>query len=48
MLAKALADAGINLRGLSAAAIGKKFVCYLALDTPQDADKAVAIVKSLS
>jgi len=48
MLAKALADAGISLKGLSAAAIGKKFVCYLALDTPEDAEKAVAIVKSLS
>jgi len=48
MLAKALADAGINLKGLSAAAIGKKFVCYLALDTPEDAEKVVRTVKNLS
>jgi len=38
MMAKALADAGVNLRGLSAAAIGRKFVCYLALDTADDAE----------
>ena len=47
-MAKALANAGINLRGLSAAAIGKKFVCYLALDTGEDAEKAVRTVKNLS
>jgi hypothetical protein len=48
MMAIALANAGINLRGLSAAAIGKKFVCYLALDTAEDAEKAVRTVKALS
>jgi hypothetical protein len=48
MMAKALANAGINLRGLSAAAIGSKFVCYLALDTADDAEKAVRTVKNLS
>jgi len=48
MMARALANAGINLRGLSAAAIGKKFVCYLALDTAEDAEKAVRTVKILS
>jgi hypothetical protein len=48
MMAKALANAGINLRGLSAAAIGKRFVCYLALDTAEDAEKAVRTVKNLS
>ena len=48
MITKALASDGINLRGYSAAAIGKKFVCYLALDTAEDADKAVRAVKNLS
>jgi len=48
MMAKALADAGINLRGLSAAAIGRKFVCYLALDTTEDAENAVRTVKNLA
>ena len=48
MMAKALANAGINLRGLSAAAIGRKFVCYLALDTAEDAERAVRTLKNLS
>lgn len=43
----ALANAGINLRGLSAAALGKQVVCYLALDSAQDADKAIAALKGL-
>jgi hypothetical protein len=47
-MGKALAAAGINLRGLSAAAIGTKFVCYLALDTPEDAQKATEVLRNLS
>ena len=47
MMAKALADARINLRGLSAAAIGRKFVAYLALDSVEDAEKAVRTLKTL-
>jgi hypothetical protein len=47
-MAQALAAAGINLRGLSACAIGTKFVCYLALDTPDDAQKATEVLKNLS
>ena len=39
----ALADAGLNLRGLSAAAIGTKFVCYIALDTEANAAKACGV-----
>ena len=46
-LTRALASAGINLRGLSAAAIGSRFVCYLALDSASDAEKAVALLKKL-
>jgi hypothetical protein len=42
-----LADAGINLRGLSAAAIGKKCVVYLALDMPEDATRAAKILKAV-
>jgi len=48
MMAKALANAGINLKGLSAAAIGRKFVCYLALDTAEDAENTVRTIKNLS
>jgi hypothetical protein len=40
-----LADAGINLRGLSAAVIGQRFIMYLALDTADDADKAMSILQ---
>jgi hypothetical protein len=47
-MSKALAAAGINLRGLSGAAIGTKFVCYLALDTAEDARKATNILEKLA
>ena len=40
-----LADAGINLRGLSAAVIGTRFTLYLALDTPEDAAKALELLQ---
>jgi len=46
-LTQAFADEGLNLRGLSAAAIGNKFVCHVALDSEADAAKAVRIVRSL-
>lgn len=45
---RALANAGISFRALSAAAIGSKFVAYLALDTAADAAKANAVLKKLS
>jgi hypothetical protein len=32
----AIADAGINLRGLSAAALGSRFAAYMAFDSPED------------
>ena len=47
-IARALADAGINFRGLSATALGKKFVSHLALDSPADAGKAASVLKKLS
>jgi hypothetical protein len=43
----ALADAGINLRGFSAAAIGKKFVAHIAVDTAASAAKAIKVVSKL-
>jgi hypothetical protein len=36
----AIADSGINLRGLSAAVLGSRFVAYMAFDSAEDADKA--------
>ena len=46
-IARALGDAGISFRGISAAAIGTNFVSYLACDSAEDADKAVAVLKKL-
>jgi hypothetical protein len=46
-LTQALAGKGLNLRGLSAAAIGNKFVCHIAVDSEADATKVMRVVKSL-
>ena len=43
----ALAEAGINMRGLSAASIGRRCVVYLAFDTAATAAKAVRILKKM-
>ena len=47
VLTRALADAGINLRGFSAAAIGRKCVLHLAFDKAADAAKAARILKKI-
>ena len=44
-MTKAIAEAGINLRGLSAAALGRRAVSYLAFDSAADADSAVSILR---
>jgi hypothetical protein len=44
-MTQALAEAGINLRGLSAAALGRQFVAHLAFDGAADAIKAARILK---
>jgi hypothetical protein len=44
----AIADAGINLRGVSAAVVGRKFVAYLGFDNAPDATKAGRTLRSLS
>ena len=46
-ITQVLAANGLNLRGLSAAAISKKFVAHLALDTAADAAKAAGILRKL-
>ncbi|MHC4717165.1 MAG: ACT domain-containing protein [Planctomycetota bacterium] len=46
-VAGALAEAGLNLRGLSAAVIGRRFVLHLALDKAADAVKAARILRRL-
>lgn len=47
ILTQAIGDAGINLRGLSAAALGKRSVCYVAFATPDDAQNAAKIAKKV-
>ena len=44
-IARALGDAGVSFRGMSAAAIGKKFVSYIACDTADDQARAIAALK---
>lgn len=46
-MTKALAHAGLNLRGLSAVAIGRKYACYVALDTAADASKAARVLRGI-
>ena len=46
-LTQVLADNGLNLRGLSAAAIGNKFICHIAVDSGADASKAARILSKL-
>jgi len=47
-MSRALGDAGVSFRGLTAIAIGRKFISYIALDSDGDAAKAVAVLKKLS
>lgn len=44
-LTEELAVAGINLRGLSAAVIGTRFIIYIALDAGGEATKAISILQ---
>jgi hypothetical protein len=48
-MTRTLAAAGLNVRGLSAIAIGRTCLCYLALDSTTDATKAQRLlVKALA
>jgi hypothetical protein len=46
-LTRRLADAGLNLRGLSAARIGRKSVTYVAFESTEAADQAAKITRKL-
>lgn len=46
-IARTLSDAGINFRGMSAIAIGSKFVSFIALDSADDQARAIAALKKL-
>jgi hypothetical protein len=44
-LAQMLAEGGINLRGVSAAVLGTQFISYIAVDSLDDAEKAIDILQ---
>jgi hypothetical protein len=46
-MTRALADAGISFRGLSAAAIGTRFVGYVAFDSAADAERAAKALRKV-
>ena len=46
-LARAVGDAGINLRGFTGSVIGRKFVCFLGFDRPEDAAAAADAIRAL-
>jgi hypothetical protein len=47
-IVRAVADAGVNMRGLSAAVVGRNFVAYLGFDSKDDADKAARAIKGIA
>jgi hypothetical protein len=47
LLTRRLADAGLNLRGLSAAALGKRSVTYAAFKTAAEATQAMRVLKTV-
>jgi len=47
-ITSAIADAGINLRGVSGTVIGRKFVVYFGFDGDADATKAARALKALA
>jgi predicted amino acid-binding ACT domain protein len=46
-LSRAIADAGVNVRGVSAMVIGNRFVAYVGLDSPDDLARATRALKSV-
>ena len=44
-IAGAIAGAGINMGGLSAAALGRKCIVYFRFDSKEDANKAMGVLK---
>jgi len=45
-MTQAIGNAGVNLRGISALALGRKFVAFLGFDSAADADKAAAVLEA--
>ena len=47
-ITSAIADSGVNLRGVSGTVVGRKFVVYLGFDGNADATKAARTLKTLA
>src|SRR5687768_14560326 len=47
-ITRAVGDAGINMRGLTAAVLGNRFVAYLGFDSPAGADRAAEAIRGVS
>ena len=47
-IARAVGAAGVNMRGVSAVAMGRTFVCNLGFDSKTDADKAARAIKHMA
>jgi len=47
-LAQAVGAAGLSMRGLTAAVVGRKFVAYLGFDSADDAAKAAAALRAFA
>lgn len=45
-IAAIIGDAGVSMRGVSAAVIGNKFVCYIGFDQAADAQKAAVALRA--
>ena len=45
-LTEKLADGGINLRGFSVSVIGTQYLAYAAVDSPNDANRVMEILKT--
>lgn len=46
-IARAIAEIGVNLHGLTAAVVGRRFVCYASFDTVADRDRAEDAISAL-
>ena len=46
-ISRSLADAGISFRGMNAMAVGKNFLSFVALDSADDAARAVKLLRKL-
>ena len=47
-ITRAIGDAGINMRGLTAAVLGDRFVAYLGFDSSAGADRAAEAIRGVS